>query len=397
MLDRLGTREYPPSLADTLLVTVSSQQGVGDVMRELRKLNLSNKRVILGGGGAYGPATFDGLVDAICVGEGKRFLETLVRDGCDAAMRLPEAWIPGEAREVLPCYDFTWDVPPLMHPDGTVRVFGSRGCKHRCLFCQTGWEREFGQHPNPERLQRVIRHLQRTRDERIELVSNDATFDRVKLTGQHVSVRFDNLHKLMPLTRHDARSVRLGIEGISERLRSAVGKPVPNDGLLDATAKLLDARISVKWFFIVGLPGETEGDYEELRRVVMALGRLPKGCVMMNFHAFLPQPATPLGVLPLRDGYWQIFDEFRRWFFDGPGFTRRVQIIAPAQERGRLERAMQSMAATELELRRGWFEHDNQNWRVRYLAAPERLRRVARRYADRVGFKMTGGEPVLLE
>jgi len=190
------------------------------------------------------------------------------------------------------------------------------------------------------------------------------------------------------MTRRDAKSVRLGVEGLSERLRRAVGKPVPNDGLLHTTYDLLSAGIGMKWFFIVGLPGETISDYNELKYLVRELHKLPKGCVMMNFHAFIPQPATPLGVLPLRDGYWKPFDEFRRWFFDGPGFTRHVQIVAPAQEKGRLKRAQESMAASERELRRGWFECDNPNWRIQYLATPDKLRRVARRYATRVGLEL---------
>lgn len=154
--------------------------------------------------------------------------------------------------------------------------------------------------------------------------------------------------------------------------------------LLRASFDLLANGVGVRWFFIPGLPGETDADYEEMRYLTRELRRLPKGVVMMNFHAFIPQPATPLSVFPLVDGYWERFDEFRRWFFHGPGFTRHVQIIAPSQHAGRLKRAMESMGATEAELRRGWWEHDNPNWRIRYRATPERLRQIARTYARHV-------------
>jgi len=46
--------------------------------------------------------------------------------------------------------------------------------------------------------------------------------------------------------------------------------------------------------------------------------------------------------------------------------------------------AKASMAATEAELRRGWFEQDSPNWRVQYLATPDQLRRMARIYQKKV-------------
>jgi radical SAM superfamily enzyme YgiQ (UPF0313 family) len=385
-LEQAGIREYPAPLADTLLVTVSSQQGIADVKRELRKLNLTNKRIVMGGGGCYAPAVFEGLGDVICVGEGTRFMRTLLADGFDAATTLPESWTRGESCPVIPGREFPWDVPPLNHPDGTVRVFGSRGCKYRCLFCQTGWETTYRVNPDLCKLQAQIDSLER-QGKRIAVVTNDAAEEQVKFTGQQefLSVRLQNLRHMMPLTRMQVKSVRIGVEGVSERLRIAVGKPVANDELLRITFDLLANGVGVRWFFIPGLPGEIDEDYAELRYLVRELHYLPKGCVMMNFHSFIPQPATPLGVLPLVDDYWERFDEFRRWFFHGPGFTRRVQIIAPNKYPSRLRRAMESMAATETELRHGWFEHDNRNWRVQYLAQPDRLRQVAQAYAKRVG------------
>lgn len=385
-IQRAGAIETAPQLADVIVATVSSQQGIAELRGALKRAGNKRARVVIGGGGAYAPAVFDGLIDAACVGEGARFVRTLLHDGYEAATSLPEAWIPGEPREVIPNAEFPWELPPLNHPDGTVRVFGSRGCRYRCLFCQTGWESTYRVNPNPEHLQSQIRQMER-QGRRLAIVTNDGAEEGVHVSGQQefLSVRLANLKRLMPLSRKQVKSVRIGVEGISERLRLAVGKPVPNDDLLRASFDLLAAGVGVRWFFIPGLPGEIDADYEEMRYLVQRLRWLPKGVVMMNFHAFIPQPATPLSVFPLVDGYWERFDEFRRWFFHGPGFTRHVQIIAPSQHPGRLKRAMESMGATEAELRRGWWGHDNINWRIRYRATPERLRQIARTYARHVG------------
>jgi radical SAM superfamily enzyme YgiQ (UPF0313 family) len=377
-----------PALADYLFVTVSSQQGVAAVRGAIRRAHNPSAKVVLGGGGCYAPAVFDGVASVCCVGEGARFVRTFLADGYVAACALPEAWVPGETRPVIPGREFPWEIPPLQHPDGTVRVFGARGCKYRCLFCQTGWETDFRPNPNVKRLQRQIDVLEGQK-RRVAVITNDGAEESVQVHGQQefLSMRLQNLKRIMPLSRKQAKSVRVGVEGVSERLRIAVGKPVSNADLVATTFDLLANGVGVRWFFIAGLPGETGADYDELRALITRLHALSKGVVMMNFHAFIPQPATPLGVLPLRDEYWEHFDEFRRWFFHGPGFTRHVQIVAPAKYAGRLARARESMAATEAELRRGWFEHDNPNWRVQYLASPEKLRRTARIYASRVGYE----------
>ena len=112
-------------------------------------------------------------------------------------------------------------MPPLYHPDGTIRVFGSRGCKYRCLFCQTGWEASYRTNPDPERLQGQIDGAQKRR-ERIALVTNDGTEERVRVSGaqEFLSTRLSGLLKMMPITRDVTKSVRIGVEGISERLRS---------------------------------------------------------------------------------------------------------------------------------------------------------------------------------
>ena len=381
----LGMQITAPSDADAILATISSQQGWIKLRTKLRR-EANGKPIIIGGGGAYAPAVFDGMATACCVGEGHRFMRVLATDGLDAAKALPESWVPSEAKRVIPSGEFPWGVPPLRHPDGTVRVFGSRGCRYKCLFCQTGWESTYRVNPDPGRLARQIAGVTR-RSEKLAIITNDGADVDVLWRGQQefLSVRFSNLKRMMPIARSRAKGVRIGVEGVSERLRTAVGKPVANDELVEITAQLIQNHVGVRWFFVLGLPGEIEADYEELRWLISELKRFPGGCVMMNFHAFIPQPAAPLCVFPLEDTYWEPFDEFRRWIFDGPGFTRRAMIVAPCKYPGRLARAKLSMAATETELRRGWFDHDNANWRIRYRATPDQMRQMARVYAGKLG------------
>jgi len=204
---------------------------------------------------------------------------------------------------------------------------------------------------------------------------------------KHLSASVVGLRRFlaMPGILAKARSIRVGVEGPSERLRAGVGKPITTGELLELTCALMARGITFRWFMIAGLPGEIDADYDELKDAIMYLKRhCDKGVVMMHFHAFIPHPATPLSVLPLTDDYWGRFEEFRRWFFHGPGGTARVQIMPCAQPTGRMARACESMAATPDELRRGWAAHDNANWVVQYQCDNERRRRLALRYMERI-------------
>uniref|UniRef100_A0A6M3LKF9 Putative radical SAM superfamily protein n=1 Tax=viral metagenome TaxID=1070528 RepID=A0A6M3LKF9_9ZZZZ len=383
-IPRIGGELCSPDNAEILLVTTTSQQQAPHVRHMLRKVR-AGKTVIVGGAGAYGPAAFDGIADVVCVGEGLRFVNTLVRDGLGAAAELPEAWIPGGKRPVVPGFDFPWDLPPIMHPDGKYRVFESRGCRHKCLFCQTGWERPYQLTPDLPKLIRTCREMER-RKLVYDVVTNDAGVTRIveKLPGaQMASYRYKHLVSMNPSLL--PQTVRIGVEGVSERLRRAVNKPVPTAGLVDLVHRLFAAGRTVRLFFIVGLPLEEASDYDELGDLINGIGRAEKGVSHFTFHAFIPQPASPLCVFPLADEYWDREESACRRFFDGDWFTRRVNWGKPAMYPTRLKNACNSMAASEAELRRGWWHDDSPNWRVQYLAPPWKMRHLAAVYARHLG------------
>lgn len=381
---KLGGNLVPPEIADILLCTITSAQNISGLKRELKKYKKKSAKVILGGAGCYAPATFEKMVDCICVGEGRHFIRVLVNEGLDSAIKLPECYIDGEQKDVVPSTEFPWDCPPIRHPDGKIRVVGARGCKRKCLFCQTGWETNHRPNPDGDRLQRQIDRIQSS-GQKLSVLINDGA-DDLKIKGQQefASVTYVNLKKMMPISRQKIKSIRIGVEGVSERIRKAVKKPIDNHGLVDITKQLWRAGVGVTWFMIAGLPGETEQDWLEFREVIEQLKSESRGVVMIVFHAFIPHPAAPLSVLPLKDEYWEQFQSFRKWFFHGPGFTRRVQIMAPGQYKSRMSRACESMCASPGEIRRGWFEHENKNWRIKYLLTPNKMRSIALEYQELV-------------
>lgn len=383
--------------ADVVLMTVASPQGVTDVAREVKRIRKEGSiaPVFLGGGGCYSPAVFEDVVDAVFVGEGQEVIRTLFEQGVNAALALPNVWIKGETRQVIPSTAFPWDVPPLLDPDGIVRVFGARGCKYKCLFCQTGWAMPYQPCPNHTRLQHQLDELYKQK-RKCAVVVNDAAEEGLDFHGpqKFVSARYANLMKKMPFDNTYAQCVRIGVEGVSERLRTAVGKPVDNEGLLRLTAHCCEHKITVRWFFVVGLPGETEKDYLELKELIKGVQKIRRGPIIVaNLHSYYPQPATPLGVLPIEETYYERVAEIREWFFKGLGYSRRLSIVRPSGYEGRRKRSCQAMACTDDDLLRGWFDKPAPNWRVKYLISPDRLRTVARAYARKVGIKCRQPDP----
>lgn len=389
-LGQLGISDVPRANADYVLLTCSCPQNYKDAKRSLRDTKCGAK-IILGGAAAFLPAAFDDMIDVACVGEGAAWIKTLVRDGWDAALERSNSYIPGGERSVIPDVDFTWDLPPMQTPDGITRVFASRGCRYKCLFCQTGWSTTYRCNPNPDRLRNMLNGIMR-RGEKISIMTNDgAEKSVVEFAGYQsaVSMRADNLRRMIEAGRPLPKSVRIGVEGISERLRRAVGKPIQSDDLLSVTYELLARKVSVRWFFIMGLPGETDQDWAELDYLVMQAKKFPWGFAFFHFHPFMPFPATPLGILPLEDEYEPRIEDFKTRFYRGVNFTRRVQLLRHITKyKTRMRHSMANMCATEDEVRRGWMRHENSNWRIQYQASPDDLRRLALVYSKKVGVEI---------
>lgn len=401
-LRQSGAEIVAPATADAVCISVVSPHEYRCVPAALKRHGLSatpkerrargQPPVILGGQGALSPAVFDPYIDVACVGEGRTAIRELVSGGIDAVRELPNSWVPGETRHVVPDEDFPWDAPPVMAEDGVVRIYASRGCHKKCLFCQTGWANTYREN-DADRLMRQYRSLRKA-GYRVNIVTNDAPalsfFDEIDVL-EHFSASYSQTLELIEAGSIAAlagrvRQVRFGVEAPSSRLRQWVGKPIKTAALYDLSVQLLNAGVGVRWFMIAGLPGEAPDDYAELREAVIAARHdVCKGALQLSFTAFCPDPAAPLCIAPLTDGYYESYTEFKRWFFE-VGFTRKVQVFNCAAPASRLRHAMASMAATEDELRRGWLDRDPPNWRVRYPLI-DRMTTAYNVYARRTGLE----------
>ncbi|MFA5458333.1 MAG: hypothetical protein WC261_11965 [Synergistaceae bacterium] len=316
------------------------------------------KKIIVGGSASSAPYAIGLYCDCVVVGDGQAFIKTLIESGYDTAAALPNIWIHGETRPVTVDQGFPWNLPPIMGDNGHVNIFISRGCRKKCYFCQTGWAYDYQE---TESLNQVLSQVQSCKRNKITYVSNDlGQYSGINYLDSNgdgsYSVEYILKKKMLP----KARVVRLGVEGVSERIREIINKPIKNNDLYNLTLALNRAGKSVKFFMMAGFHFETAEDWEELKAFIARYRRKEqKGTLEISFSAWIPSPATPMCILPLKDDYWKRFEAFREWFFNA-GWSNKIKLLNLAQPETRLQSAMAHMGLTEKELREGgkWGPND---------------------------------------
>lgn len=313
----------------------------------LKKFVVYKKPVVVGGAGALSPAHYLKYCDYVVLGDGKNVIEA-IKDKKDIAS-ISNVY-DGKKNKVHINFDFPWDCPPIKTEDGGFSIFCGRGCKNKCYFCQTGWALKYKENPkSPAQLSIAL-----SKKNKISYLSNDLSqhsfYKNLPKTNHgSYSIRFLKKTGLPP-----ARQIRLGVEGVSHKIRSLVNKPISHEDLVKCTSWLNQNKKSVRWFMIAGLPFETIEDWKELKEAVIDWKKITaKGVLEISFTAWCPDPATPFATMPLDDGYYDNFLDFKSWFFDGIGWSNRIKLYAPQQPKSRLKKAMASMALSKEDLYRG--------------------------------------------
>lgn len=264
--------------------------------------------------GVYAPSLYrlayrsDGTLDAIEPVRGapfpvrKRVVSDL--DGCA---------IP--SRPLVPL------VEPV-HDRCNLEIF--RGCTRGCRFCQAGMVYR----PVRERSEGLLHDrawelVANTGCDELSLSSlNSADYGRIISLAENLSREMEEKHVAvsLPSLRTDSFSVELAArlrrvkrtgltfapEAASARLRASINKGVSDEDLLAAvSAAYAEGWRKLKLYFMVGLPGESEDDVEEICSLVRRImregaGGLPaKGLrLSVSVSTFVPKPHTPFQWVP---------------------------------------------------------------------------------------------------
>lgn len=221
---------------------------------------------------------------------------------------------PPPTRLVVPYIDTVHDRFP---------VEITRGCTRGCRYCQAGMVvRPVRERSVAEIVQAIEEGLRHTGFEEVGLLSlSSSDYTHILELVQEVTRRFGEagISISLPSLRIETFSVdimealavtrrsgfTLAPEAGSERMRNIINKPIPIEQLLQVAREIYRRGWqTIKLYFMIGLPGETEEDVQaiaDLVRAVLAQGREVIGRraqVHASVGTFVPKPHTPFQWAP---------------------------------------------------------------------------------------------------
>jgi radical SAM superfamily enzyme YgiQ (UPF0313 family) len=306
--------------------------------------------LVLGGGFTMStnPLPIADFIDAVVVGEIEPVADSLLevverakRSGTDKAGllarlgALPGIYVPALGEKPV---KRIWSDTDRIAPEPEVQArshFGEmflvevgRGCKRGCHYCAAG------------NLYRPLRF--RSGDSVVALAGEapvvglvgTAVGDHPDLgrmieslitAGKRIGISSLRPDQVGPdlaaqLVRGGIKTIAIAPEAGTEALRRRIGKPIKDSRVERAVELLSGAGVStVKLYFMVGLPGEADGDVEAIVDLVAKLGRR-RGRARLSIAAgpFIPKPNTVF--------QWAPFAE-RRTLKRRMGILRKVRLI----------------------------------------------------------------------
>jgi radical SAM family uncharacterized protein/radical SAM-linked protein len=207
-------------------------------------------------------------------------------------------------------------VPTVEATHNRLVVEIARGCSHGCRFCGPGMvNRPVRERPITDIVHEIETGLDATGYQEVSLLSLSAAdygcLDQLLaaldpiLKDRQVSLSFPSLRpdKFTPeIADRAAAGSRTGLtlapEAATSRLRAVINKEVSDDDLLRAVQLAYERQWkSVKLYFMIGLPSETDEDawaIVDLVRKVMEVGRQFGGRGLnVSVSPFTPKPHTP--------------------------------------------------------------------------------------------------------
>nr|HDO80755.1 radical SAM protein [Candidatus Bathyarchaeota archaeon] len=284
------------------------------------------------------PQPLSDFVDVFVIGDGEALIDRIL-DICieerdretriEALSNLEGFYVPayteGKVKRVW-CKNIneifhpTSQVLPARDSSPVMPVFGrsillevARGCEKGCRFCLIG----FCNRPKRIRSGRVLeeiveRGVKESATKKVTLIAPSLSEHpnitelcwnmvnsglEISLPSLSIDVISDEL--LNALVKGGQRTVTIAPETGTEELRKKINKPFSDDEIISAADTILEQKLNLKMYFIVGLPFEKEEDVEGIVKIVSRISKLRRGTsVKVSVNPFVPKPHTPFAWAP---------------------------------------------------------------------------------------------------
>ena len=277
---------------------------------KIRLSDAKRPKIIVGGFNTFNPVPFAEYADSVVVGDGEEILLGLL-DGMDA---------PGVYRKGIESVKWQ-NVSPLPgfchETNGVARIEIARGCKYRCKFCAVAHLKPYREVPAEE----IIQLLRKTSCKSVSTFAPEPTLHSQddEITQACIRLGKSRMDSDVRLDRLEHRSMsvpRIGLDGLSERLRKSVGKPYSSEQVIEAIRKAIaQGRKGMFVYLILDLPGEAEEDFAEFRELLIRCGEIPGASeflLKISPNVFMPNPHTPMEMEPIHwdRPYGQMWSDF---------------------------------------------------------------------------------------
>lgn len=268
---------------DMIMFSVTSDCDWWNFVAERVEWGKGSYKVVVGGQGVLNPRPFLEIVDYFVLGRAEgiqSILAQCILDGidcdnphivCSKTFSMDKLYYINQADCIYP-HEIVLDSGDKYHEDVI-------GCNHKCFFCGYTWQRKHA--------------------------SDDAfSYSGLWNGGKDRERAMLDMHEGVEVDLVKLRTT--AIDGLSERLRKMVNKPITRDILREFIIRLAscDKPHQVKFYNIIGYPTETVDDWLEFLDDVMACDSSfnkqdKQTCILLHSTPFRAMPATPLACKPM--------------------------------------------------------------------------------------------------
>lgn len=268
---------------DVILYSVTADCDWWEFIEERVQWQKGNYKVVVGGQGVLNVRPFLPYVDYFVLGRAE--------DEVDKLIIALDKHGEYESQNVINSRTFSPDksyyikqVDKIYHydihlPNGDTYHEDVIGCNHKCLFCGYTWHRK-------------------------QAVQEEFNYSGLWNGSKDRERAMIDMHNGIDIDLNKLRTT--AIDGFSQRLRFSVNKKITREMLQEFLRKLAlcEKPHQVKFYNIVGLPGETKDDWlellEDIRIVDNQLKRQTKQTsILLHSTPFRAMPATPLACKPM--------------------------------------------------------------------------------------------------
>jgi len=188
----------------------------------------------------------------------------------------------------------------------------NRGCPFQCKFCISSFHNSPFRNRNYDSIVKTIDQWKNDSNlETISLIGSCVSAHpkfyeickHILDTGKRLTIPSIRIEHITPkiiqvLEEGNIKTITIAPETGSPKLRFELGKKIQNEQILTALRHIKNSRIkNVKMYFLIGLPGEDDGDIEAIISLLKDASTMgfEKDSLRVNINPFVPKHNTPYG------------------------------------------------------------------------------------------------------